>query len=288
MGAEEVTVRVEAVGLNPLDALVASGVAQRFFDIALPITLGTDFVGVVESAGEAVSDVRIGDRVICWADAGTSGGLAEWAVVPASSCVALPPGMQSVEGACIPTAGITAWHALFSAGRLKSNETVLVHAAAGGVGTFAVQFAHLAGARVIATASGDGKELARRLGADDVIDHRSPGFLAPVSGVDVVLDLVGGETQSRSFGVLKRGGRLVSTVMPPDADLAASIGVEASIFYAKPYASRLGELVSYIAARHVEVVVDGVVPMASFHAAWARLTSRKARGKVVVSVASNG
>lgn len=283
VGADQVLVRVQAAALNPLDALVVSGVARHFFDITLPITLGTDFAGTVERVGVAVTQWKVGDQVIGWADASTSGGLADFAAVPASACVPLPSSLSAAEGAAIPTAGITAWHALFSAAGLMSGETVLIHAGAGGVGSFAVQFAHKAGARVIATASGDGLELARSLGADEVVDYKAQDFTATVSGVDVVLDLVGGDTQARSYAALRTGGRLVSTVMPPDEAIAKARGVTASIFYAKPYADRLGELASAIAERGVQVVIDRHVPFESFNEAWTRLMSREARGKIVVS-----
>ena len=282
LAPDQVLVRVHAIALNPLDTLVVSGLARHFFDIKLPITLATDFAGTIERVGSAVIQWKAGDRVIAWADAATSGGLAEFAAIPASACVALPPSLSSVEGAAIPTAGITAWHALFSAAGLKSGETVLIHAGAGGVGSFAVQFAKNAGARVIATASADGLALARSLGADEVIDYQTQDFTKLVSGVDVVLDLVGGETQLRSFEVLRKGGRLVSTAMPPDEAAANARGVSATMFYAKPYADRLGELVTAIAGQGVQIVVDRNVPFESFGEAWTRLTSRHARGKIVV------
>lgn len=282
LAPDQVLVRVHAAALNPLDALVVSGVARQFFDIKLPITLATDFAGTIERIGSAVTEWNVGDRVIAWADAGTSGGLAQFAAISAGACVALPSSLSFAQGAAIPTAGITAWHALFSAAGLKGGETVLIHAGAGGVGSFAVQFARQAGARVITTASGDGLALAGSLGADEVIDYATQDFTEHVRGADVVLDLVGGETQLRSFGVLRKEGRLVSTAMPPDQAAAQARGVSASMFYAKPYANRLGELVTAIATQGVQIVIDRDVPLDSFTEAWTRLTSRQARGKIVV------
>ncbi len=279
---DQVLVRVQAAALNPLDTLVVSGIARHFFDIKLPITLATDFAGTIERVGSAVTQWKAGDQVVGWADAGSSGGLAEFAAIPATACVALPTRLSPAEGAAIPTAGITAWHALFSAAGLKSGETVLIHAGAGGVGSFAVQFAHKVGARVIATASGDGLALARSLGADEVFDYQTQDFTTLVAQVDAVLDLVGGETQLRSLGVLRAGGRLISTAMPPDEAAAKAYDVSASIFYAKPYADRLGELVTAISEQGVQVVIDRYVPFQSFSEAWTRLTSRQARGKIVV------
>ncbi|EKQ62715.1 NADPH:quinone reductase [Xanthomonas campestris pv. leeana] len=286
IGDDDILVRVHAAALNPLDALVVSGLAARFFTIELPLTLATDFAGTVERVGASVSQWKPGDAVIGWADAGTSGGLAEFAKLPATSAVALPPQLSAAQGAAIPTAGSTAWHALFSVANLQAGETVLIHGAAGGVGTYAVQFAHKAGARVIATASGDGLDLVRKLGAVDAIDYKTQDFTHLVSNVDVVLDLVGGETQARSYAVLRKGGRLVSTVAaaPIDEAAAQAHGVNASIIYAKPYASRLNEVVAFVAEQDIDAVFDRRLPLAQFNEAWERLTSRRARGKVVLSL----
>jgi NADPH:quinone reductase-like Zn-dependent oxidoreductase len=282
IGPEEVLVRVEATALNPLDGLVASGVARQFFKIDLPITLGTDFAGTIERIGEAVTRWNVGDRVIACVDAGTSGGLADFAVAPASACVPLPSTLSAVQGSAIPTAGITAWHSLFSNAGLKAGETVLIHAGAGGVGSFAVQFACVAGAQVIATASGDGLAIASALGAQKVIDYKNEDFTRLTSDVDVVLDLVGGETQSRSYRALRTGGRLVSTVMPPDESEAREHRVTASMFYAKPFIERLGELVTIVAEQNLKVVIDRTVAFERFDEAWKHQLSGRARGKVVV------
>lgn len=282
VGQDDVLVRVEATSLNPLDALVASGIARQFFQIDLPITLGTDFAGTIEHVGAAVTRWNVGDRVIAWVDAGSSGGLADFAVAPANACVPLPASLSAAQGSAIPTAGITAWHALFSSAGLKAGETVLIHAAAGGVGSFAVQFARAAGARVIATASGDGLPRVRDLGADEVIDYRKEDFTSRAKDIDVVLDLVGGETQRLSYQVMRPGGRLVSTVMPPDEAEARAHDVMATIFYAKPFADRLGELVDVIADRKLLPAIDRAVPFDRFEEAWAHQLSGHARGKIVV------
>lgn len=282
IGPEDVLVRVEAAALNPLDGLVASGVARQFFKIDLPITLGTDFAGTIECIGEAVTRWNVGDRVIACVDAGSGGGLADFAVAPASACVPLPDALSAAQGSAIPTAGITAWHALFSNAGLKAGETLLIHAAAGGVGSFAVQFACMAGAHVIATASGDGLAMAYALGAEKVIDYQNEDFTRLTSDVDVVLDLVGGETQSRSYRTLRTGGRLVSTVMPPDEAEAREHGVTASMFYAKPFIYRLGELVTMVTEQNLKVVIDRTVAFERFDEAWKHQLSGRARGKIIV------
>lgn len=282
-GPDEVLIRVEAAALNPLDAHLVSGLAARFFPIAFPYILGSDGAGRVEAVGEAVTQWTAGDRVIFWSDPLTGGAFADVVAVPAHACVALPASLSFAEGAAIPTAATTAFHMLFTAGGLAAGETVLIHAATGGVGSFAVQFARRAGARVVATASGEGVALARELGADEAIDYRAGDFARTLSGIDLVLDLVGGETQARSLDVLRPGGRLLSAVQPPDEATARERGIAANFFVVKPHAPRLAEVVASIADAELRVLTDSVVPFSSFDDAFARLRSGRARGKIVLT-----
>ncbi|HDR9872818.1 TPA: NADP-dependent oxidoreductase [Burkholderia cenocepacia] len=279
-----VLIKVLAAALNPLDQLLVSGGAADFFPVTFPYTVGMDLAGVIERVGESVTQWKVGDPVIAWTAPWSGGALAEFISVPEVSCAALPPGLSPVQGCAIPTAASTAWHALFSIARVQSGETVLVHAGAGGVGSFAVQFARKAGARVIATATGNGVELVRRLGADQVIDYKSQDLVESLDYVDVVLDLVGGETQMKSFDVLRAGGRLVSTVTLPDQALAAARHVTADLLFVVQHMSRLSEVVDAVAQDGVEVVVDVAVPLSTFDAAWAKKSAGGARGKVVVSL----
>ncbi|WP_431324343.1 NADP-dependent oxidoreductase [Rhizobium sp. YTU87027] len=281
--ADQILVRVKATALNPLDMGLMVGWAARFFPIAFPYALGSDFAGVVEQVGEATTGFKPGDAVVVWADPLAGGGLSEYAVVKAENCVQMPSSLTFAEGATIPTAGSTAWHSLFSQGHLKAGETVLIHAAAGGVGMFAVQFAKRAGARVLATASGDGVDLVRSLGVDEVIDYKQQDFAQVFHDVDLVLDLVGGETQARSYPVLKRGGRLVSPTSPPDEAVAKAHEVSASMMYVKPYASRLNEVVQSVAQDGLKVLLDTLVPFEAFSDAIERQRSGRARGKIVIT-----
>ncbi|WP_238120928.1 MULTISPECIES: NADP-dependent oxidoreductase [unclassified Xanthobacter] len=281
--ADQMLVRIQASALNPLDIGLLTGWAAQFFPITFPYVLGSDFAGVIERVGASVEGFKPGDAVIVWADPLTGGGLSEYAAVPASHCVPLPSALTPVEGAAIPTAGSTAWHGLFSVGHLKAGETVLIHGAAGGVGMFAVQFAKKAGARVLATASGDGVDLSRSLGADEVVDYKQQDFAQVFSGVDLVFDLVGGETQARSYSVIKQGGRLVTPVSPPDEATAKAHGVSATMMYVKPYASQLGDVVHAVVQDGLKVVFDTSVPFAAFGEAIERQKSRHARGKIVIT-----
>lgn len=280
----QVLVRVQSAALNPLDVHLISGWAAQFFPpIQFPYAVGTDFSGVVERVGEDVTNIQPGDAVIVWADPITGGGLSEFAAVPGYACIPLPKSLSAAEGSAIPTAGSAAWHALFTVGQLKENETVLIHAAAGGVGNFAVQFASKTGARVVATASGEGVNMARSLGAHEVVDYKKQDFTEVFKKVDLVIDLVGGETQARSYRVLKRGGRLVSPTTPPNEELAKFYDVFPSMFYAGPYASQLSDVVQAIDRDRIRVVIDRTLPLSAFSEALGHQKSGRARGKIVLN-----
>lgn len=278
----EVLVQIQAAALNPLDVQLQAGYLADWFPLSFPFTLGTDFAGVVKRVGSGVTAFREGDAIIARPNPARGGGFAEYATVSAAACVQLPTSLTPDEGACIPTAGGTAWFALIDSANLKTGETVLIHAGAGGVGTFAIQFAKAAGARVLATASGDGVAFARELGADRVIDYRSEDFAGLDEPVDVVLDLIGGDTQARSFGLLRPSGRLVSTVSPPDAEKAKAKGVSASMFALDLSGDRLAELVNAVVNNRVRVVIDRRLPLADFRDAWVQQQSGHARAKTVL------
>ncbi|WNG24332.1 NADP-dependent oxidoreductase [Cystobacter fuscus] len=281
-GPDEVLIRVEAASLNPLELLLLRGKRREVFPLSFPYTLGIDLAGTVEDAGPLAARWRKGDRVIARPDPVRGGAFARYAVVPATQVAAAPANLSLDEAAGLPTAAGTAWQALFEVAHLKRGQTVLIHAGAGGVGSFAVQLARLAGARTLATASGPNVELVRRLGADQVIDYRTEDFSAKLSGVDVVLDTVGGETQQRSFPILRAGGVLVSITTPVDEALAKAHAVTAVRIANKTDATRLGLLSGLCDAGSLEVVVDRKLPLAEVELALRHLASGRARGKIIL------
>jgi len=283
-GPNQVLVRVKATSLNPLDVKLHSGVMHGFFPLAFPYTLGTDLTGIVERTGAGVTGWQAGDAVVARLDPTSGGAVAEFALLPAGYLAAAPKTVSLDDAAGIPTAAGTAWQALFEVGGLKGGQTVLVHAGAGGVGSFAVQLAREMGARVIATASGSGIEIARRLGADQVIDYTAADFAGNLSDVDLVLDTIGGETQQQSFGVLRTGGVLISTVSPPDEALAKAHGVMASFVFHQSDAARLGRIVERLDAGSLSILVDRTVALAKFSDAFRYQASGRARGKIILSV----
>lgn len=282
VGPTEVLVRVAASALNPLDVKMQSGEMRHFFPIDFPYTIGTDLAGTIDRVGSDVAGWKAGDQVVARVDPTAGGAMAEYAVVPASYLTDAPASLPLTEAAGIGTAGATAWQALFEVAHLKSGQTILVHAGAGGVGSFAIQLARDAGARVIATASGEGLDIARRLGADQVIDYRAEDFARRLSDVDVVLDTIGGDTQQRSFDVLRSGGVLVSIVSPPDEALAKAHGVTATFFPHQSDAERLRKVAEKMDAG-MELLVDRTLPLDAIGEAFSHQASGRARGKVLVT-----
>ena len=195
IGADEVLVRVRASGVNPVDWKIRSG---AFGSPKFPMIPGYDISGTVEHAGANVSDVKAGDEVFARVH---GGGYAELVAVPAADVVGKPAAIDHVEAAGVITPALTAWQAL-DAMDVMSGQTVLVHGAGGAVGSFAVQLAKLRGANVVATATGDDLAYVRGLGASQVIDYRTERFDEVLSGVDAVLDVIGGSTRDRSWRVL--------------------------------------------------------------------------------------
>lgn len=283
IGSDEVLVRVGAASMNPMDNKLQMGVLHDAFPIEFPYTMGTDLAGTVERVGPDVVGWSEGDRVLARTDPTSGGALAELAVLPASYLVRVPESMSIEKAAAIPTTAATAYQALFEMADLESGQTVLVHAGTGGVGSIAIQFAKAAGARVIATASGDGVEITRRLGADEVIDYRQEDFTEKVSGVDLVLDTVGGETQRRSFGVLRPGGLLLGIAVPPDEEAASAYDVKTAFNVHLSDAARLKKVVERVDAAGTEVLIDRTVPLDSLDEAFARQGSGRARGKILLT-----
>ena len=286
IGAGDVLVRIAAAGLNPLDTKIQQGFMHDFFPVEFPYTLGTDLAGTIEQVGADVTGWSAGDRVVARTDPSAGGALAETAVIPVTHLAKIPASVPIEQAAGVPTTAGTAQQALFELAGLKAGQTVLIHAGAGGVGSFAIQLARNAGARVIATASGDGVAIARRLGADQVIDYRVQAFEDVLSDIDVVLDTIGGDTQQRSFGVLRRGGYLAATASPPDEALATAHGVNASFVFHQSDAARLAKLLDQVAAGALTVLIDRTVPLDRLGDAFAYQASSRARGKIIVQLES--
>lgn len=278
----EVLVRIQAASVNPVDIKTREGHYPPVEKDAIPYVLGRDFSGVVERVGSEVSDWQAGDEVIGLAGQ-KSGTFADYVCVDASTLARRPDTTDVTAAAAVPLAALTAWQGLFDHGGVKAGDRVLIHAATGGVGHFAVQLAKARGAYVIATASEDGLAFAKALGADEVIDYNAQRFEDQVRDVDVVYDLVGGDTQIRSWTVLKRGGALISTLVEPSKEEAAARGVHAMRYMVQPDGNELAQIARLIDEHKVEVTVSNSFPFERTPAAVARLERGHVQGKVVVT-----
>jgi NADPH:quinone reductase-like Zn-dependent oxidoreductase len=250
--------------------------------LPMPRILGCDFAGVVEAVGSNVTDFFVGQPV--FGHTGYGGAFAEFMTVPVSNVAPKPSSMSYVEAAATPLCALTAWQALFEVGDIQSGQKILIHGAAGGVGTFAVQLALRQGAWVIATGSSRHLPFLRDLGANQVIDYTTTRFEDVVKHVDVVLDLVGGETQDRSWKVLKIGGRLVSTVSVPSQERALLCGVRARKMQTQTRPDELILMGDLIGNGEIKVIVERVLPLARASEALEMSKRGHVRGKIVLGI----
>jgi NADPH:quinone reductase-like Zn-dependent oxidoreductase len=280
--ADEVLVKVNAASVNPVDYKTRSGKYPSIKKDQLPLVLGRDISGTVEQCGSAVSKFRKGDEVYAMLDR-EHGGYAEYVIVKDRDLAAKPEHLNFIEAAAVPLAAVTAWQGLFDHGDLKAGQHVLIHGGAGGVGHLAVQCAKARGARVSTTASKEDLEFVRSLGADQVIDKAAP-FEKSVTNVDLVFDLVNGETQERSWAVLKQGGVMISTLSQPSAERAKARAARAEHYVAQPDAAELREIGDLIDAGKVRPHIEAVFRLAEAGAAQRQLETRHNRGKIVLQV----
>lgn len=281
----EVLVRVHAAAVNPVDWKVRAGHLRGFLNYSLPLIPGWDLSGVVEATGAGVTDWKQDDAVYARPDLRRNGAYAEYVAVRASELGHKPRSIDHVQASAIPLACLTAWQALFDAGGLKAGQRVLIHAAAGGVGTFAVQLAKWKGAHVVGTASERNHAFLRELGADEVIDYTKTNFEEVVCDVDVVLDTLAGQTRDRSWNVLKKDGILVSILGQPSPDDAAQRGVRAAGVFVEPNQAQLGEIAKLVDSGKLRPIIETVLPLAQAARAHEMNQTLHTRGKIVLQVA---
>lgn len=282
---DQLIIRVHAASVNPVDYKIRQGGYPRIKQDQLPVVLGRDASGVVETCGPSLHTLKPGDPVytLIGSDRGT---YSELLLLNRAEAVPKPQALDHEHAAAVPLAAMTAWQGLFDQGRLQASQRVLIHGGAGGVGHLAVQFAKAKGAHVITTVSGQDIDFVRGLGADQAIDYKAERFEDAVRDIDLVFDLIAGETQRRSWSVLKPGGALVSTLQQPDEATAQQHRVRATNYMAHPDADQLGEVGRLIDQRKVRVHVDRVFPLAEVQQAQRHVESEHVRGKVVLRVAA--
>jgi NADPH:quinone reductase-like Zn-dependent oxidoreductase len=278
---DEILVRVDAASINPVDYKIREGKFPPVDAGKLPFPMGRDASGTVERCGSEVSDAQIGDVVFAMSGMGY-GTYADYVILRPDDWAPRPASLDHAHAAAVPLAALTAWQGLFDHGQLGEGQRVLIHGAAGGVGHMAVQFARHVGAHVIATASAHDLGFVRELGADEAIDYRGEPFEQSVKDIDLVFDLIGGDTRERSFQVLRRGGIMVSTVGEPSQAKAKEFGVRVAGFMARADASQLAQVGKLIDAGEVRVNIAKHFTLAEAAAAQDFLENEHVRGKVVL------
>jgi NADPH:quinone reductase-like Zn-dependent oxidoreductase len=278
--AGEVLVRVKATSVNPLDWAIREGYLQEY--ISLPYLLGSDVSGNIEALGEGVEGLEIG-MAIYGMKGMRGGGFSEYTAMLPDELAAKPTTLNYQQAAAVPHAALTAWQILFDVGGLTEGQRVLIHAAAGGVGHYAVQFAKLKGAYVIGTGSAKNEAFIHELGADEFVDYPNTPFESVVKDIDLVLDTVGYDTTARSYQVLKPGGLLVSIVNPPSAEALEKYNIRATMYGAHPDAAQLSEISRLIDDGKIKPYINQVLQIDQVQEALQLSQGRHVRGKLVLS-----
>lgn len=306
--ADELRVQVHAVGLNPVDNMIPTGVFKPVLHFQLPATLGSDLAGVVTEVGSGVTRFKPGDAVFASIFGLGMGALGEFAVVPESAAALKPANLDFVQAASIPMVGLTSWQVLKERLNLRAGQKVFIPAGSGGIGTFAIQLAKHLGAKVGTTTSTGNVQLVSNLGADEIVDYKKQDFEKVLRSYDAVFGTLRGDAIEKSIGILKPGGKIVSIVGPLDAAfaraqrlnlvlrfvfglmsykitrLASRRDVHYSFHFVRPDGAQLAELGGLLQTEHLKPVIDNVFPFERAKEALEYLAQGRSRGKVVVKI----
>lgn len=281
---DSVLIEVHAASLNPIDNILRAGYMKDLMPLTFPHVMGYDVSGKVVEVGKHVQSVKVGDAVFARPNQDDAGAIAEFARVMENELAIKPANISYTDAASVPLAGLTAWQALISKGNLQKGDKVLIHAGSGGVGTYAIQIAKHFGAYVATTTSAKNADLVQSLGADLVIDYKTQKFEEVLSDYDLVLDMLGGEAMDNSFKILKKGGTLISIKGQDTDGLAEKYGVRFEWFFMSPDGKMLAELGALISDGTVKPVIDSVFTMDQASAAYDKLATGRAVGKIVIAV----
>ncbi|RZF54617.1 NADP-dependent oxidoreductase [Acinetobacter halotolerans] len=304
--ADAVLVKVHAASINPLDLKVLEGELKAILPVKFPFILGNDFAGTVVEVGSNVTQFKAGDEVYAKTD--LNGAFAEYTVVEQSSLALKPQNISMELAASLPLVALTAWQALVEMAKVQAGQKVLIHAGSGGVGSIAIQLAKHLGATIATTTSGKNTRWVRELGADIIIDYKTTDFEQELKEYDVVLDTQGGKTLDKSLNVLKRGGRLISLVGPPDQAttdafnlnrflkcviplLSWSIrrkakkrGVTYSFLFMQPNGQQLSQISHLVETGKIKPVVDTEYDFSKIKEALHYVNTGRTKGKVVLKI----
>ena len=280
---DQVLVRVMASGVNPADPLILSGKYAEAFGTWLPLILGYDVAGVVEKTGAKVTKLKAGDPVYAYLLFG--GGWAEYCLTNENEAAIKPKEMSFVDAAAVPLAALTAWQALIDTAKITAGQTVLIHGGSGGVGSFAIQIAKWRGAKVIATASTKNQDLLLQLGADIALDYTKTKFEDVTRDLDVVIDSVGKDTLARSYGVLKKGGIIITLNSQADQAELDKHQIRGVFLSSHPNAQELAQITGLIDAKIIKPIVTEVLPLKDAAKADEQAETHHTRGKMVLKIA---
>ncbi|MGE5112012.1 MAG: NADP-dependent oxidoreductase [Acidobacteriaceae bacterium] len=278
---DQILVRIRDAGVNPIDWKIRQGYLKQVMPPTFPMTIGQDFAGEVVEVGKTVKQFVLGERVFGFAH----GTYAEYAAAPAATVAAIPNSMDFATAAALPTAGSTALQIIRDVVNARSGMSILIHGAAGGVGSYASQISRNLGARVIGTATGADVEYLNSLGVEEVIDYKRERFEDRATGMDAVVDLVGGETLSRSYHVVKKGGVLATTVQPIDESAAKRSGIHAVHVVMKRNAADLAELARLVEKGALKPRLSKTMSLSQAREAQELSEAGKTAGKVILKVA---
>ena len=282
---DQLLIRVIAAGVNPVDGMIRSGMFDNDGNRAFPIILGGDVAGIVEKVGSKIKKFKAGDPVFAYVSLDNSGGYAQYALVTEREAASKPKSLTYVEAAAVPIVAMTAWQALVDTAKLSAGQTVLIHGGSGGVGSFAIQIAKARGAKVIATASTANQDFLKQLGADVAIDYTKQKFEDVAKDVDVVLDSIGRDTLARSYGLVKKGGIIVSLVARPNESELEKHGIRGTALNVEPDSEELAEIGKLIDDKKIKVIVSQTFPLSEARRAQEQVATGHTRGKIVLKVA---
>lgn len=284
--ADEILIEIKAAAVNPIDWKLREGYLTEKIKLEFPIVLGWDAAGIVSKTGHQVEKFQVGDRVFVRPELTNRGTYAEYTTAKADLAALIPDKIDFQTAAAVPLAGLTAYQALLDVGQLKASEKVLIHAGAGGVGSFAIQIAKNLGAKVATTASSRNIDFLKELGADKVINYQTTDFSKELDDYDLVIDTMGGKIQENSFSVLKRGGRLVSIVQKPDDKKAKSLGIKADLHWLIPDGNELSILAEMMQKKALKPIVGKTFPFSEsgLKSAHQLSESHHAKGKIIINI----
>ncbi|MDC3418322.1 NADP-dependent oxidoreductase [Aquibacillus salsiterrae] len=283
---DQVLLEIHATSINPIDWKVRAGYLKEMLPFEFPIILGWDAAGIIVEKGKNVSRFEVGDRVFARPATTRQGTYAEYTAVDENLLSQVPVSMSFEEAASIPLAGLTAWQCLVDITGIKKGDKVLIHAGAGGVGIFAIQIAKSFGAYVATTASEKNEVFLKSLGADQVVNYQQDDFSEFLQDYDIVLDSIGGDVQSTSYKVLKKGGKLVSIAQPPSEEEAQQYSVDARFHWLEPKGEQLQHLADMYESNELKTIIGETFEFSEqgLQEAHALSETHHARGKIVIKV----